>query len=59
MDTPPSHTGLYKVDDTVVARKAYSRHDDGVLPNEIDSHVSPNLLEHLEWLLYDKGSSHP
>ena len=35
-------------DDTVAARKAYSRHDGDVLPDEIDDDVSPELLEKLK-----------
>ena len=39
--------------DTVAARKAYSRHDGGVLPNEIDDDVSPELLEKLKTGFYE------
>ena len=34
-------------DDTISARKSYSRHDGGVSPHEIDDDVSPELLEKL------------
>ena len=37
-----------RLDDTVAARKAYSRHDDGVLPDEISDDVSPDILEQLK-----------
>lgn len=37
-----------RIDDTLAARRAYSRHDDGVLPDEMDDDISPDLLEQLK-----------
>jgi hypothetical protein len=40
-------------DDTVAARKAYSRHDDGILPDESDNDVSPEHLDQLKTGFYN------
>lgn len=37
-----------RIDNGVAARKAYSRHDGGVSPDEIDDDVSPDILEELK-----------
>ena len=36
------------IDNTVAARRAYSRHDEGVLPDESDNDVSPDHLKQLK-----------
>lgn len=42
-----------RIDDTVTARKAYSRHDGGVLPDESDNDVSPDHLDRLKTGFYE------
>lgn len=42
-----------RIDNTVTALKAYSRHNGGVLPDEIDDDISPDFLEQLKKGFYD------
>ena len=42
-----------RTDDTVAARKAYSRYDGGVLPDESDDDVSRDILERLKNGFYE------
>lgn len=39
-------------DDTTAARSAYSRHDDGISPEEVTDDVTPELLEQLKTSYY-------
>lgn len=41
-----------KTDDTVAARKAYSRHDNGILPDEYTDDISAESLEELKSAFY-------
>ena len=41
------------IDNGVAARKAYSRHDGGVLPDEVDDDISPEILKQLKQGFYD------
>ena len=41
-----------KIDDTVAARKAYSRHDEGVTPDQVSDDKSPQRLDELKSSFY-------
>ena len=36
-----------RIDDTPAARKAYSRHDDGISPDEVTDDIPPEQLKQL------------
>ena len=42
-----------KLDNTASARKAYSRHDDGIIPDEVSEDVPPDYLEDMKITYYN------
>ena len=42
-----------KIDNTVAARKAYTRHDDGVIPDEVTDDIPPDYLEEMKTSYYN------
>ena len=41
-----------RTDNTVAARKAYSRHDEGIVPDDVSDDVSPEFLDEMKTSYY-------
>ena len=42
-----------KVDNTAAARKAYTRHDDGIAPDNVSDDITPDYLEYMKMSFYN------
>ena len=42
-----------KVDNTAAARKAYTRHDDGIAPDDVSDDITPDYLEYMKMSFYN------